>query len=218
MGSNGFKFCLCCLALFGSVQSYADVVVNVPEDVNVEVVNLAKPELKGSLLGGERSLTLPNGVNQIVFQYTPQFVTRDDAKTVYSDFLITKFDANDTVISFKLPKYKSAQIAQEKIAHLKWSLIDNSGNELKTLSDKLDIDGIRLGRNYIEDATDYNKKGGIASVSMTFVTVDHQANEAGVSKKHIAELPANLPTLKKIYLQSSAQDRKAFRKWIVDQE
>ena len=218
MGNNCFKFGLGCLALFCSAQSSAEVIVNVPEDLNLEVVNLAKPELKGNILGGVQKLTLPNGINQIVFQYTPQFVTRDNAKTVYSDFVIAKFDANDTVLSFKLPKYRSVQTAQKDITNLKWSLIDKKGNEIKVFSEKLDIDGIRLGRNYIEDATDYNKKGGIASVSMTFITVDHQGNGTMVHNKPEENITVNLSTLKKIYLQSSSQDRKAFRKWIVDQE
>ncbi|MFB9134426.1 DUF2057 family protein [Vibrio olivae] len=205
-----FRITACCaLATLFSHISFADVTLQVPDNISVQVVNQERPELESNILGGEKTLILPNGTNQILFQFIPMFVGREDVEKVYSKHIIAKFNAKNTNLSFDLPSYKNERQANAEIDNLKWALIDEAGKKVLIEEDYINLRGVTLGRDYIRDVEKYNKTDGVAAVKTTtshFETPEIQ--------------PSNLTQmefLQQQYLKMSQQDRKAFLQWAVSQ-
>ncbi len=72
----------CALALAMSGMAFADVTVTVPDDVSILAANGEKVKLSGGFFASERSLTLPDGINQVVFRYSPYFSQGNDRLSV----------------------------------------------------------------------------------------------------------------------------------------
>ncbi len=173
----------CALALAMSGMAFADVTVTVPDDVSILAANGEKVKLSGSFFASEKSLTLPDGVNQVVFRYSPFFSQGNDRINVESDVIVTRFNAEDAELTFELPKYRDLREAEAKIKDMDWKLIDESGNAIAVEQDKLIKPGMQIGRDYIREVEDYNRAGGAAAIGIA----------SAVAVQPVT-LPAKIPT------------------------
>ncbi|MCC5516832.1 DUF2057 domain-containing protein [Vibrio splendidus] len=164
----------------------ADVTIEVPSsaDALVEVlaVNEAKPDLDGGFFSSSKTITVPDGVNQIVFKYQLAFSQGNDREFVDSDTIIATFDAADTALTFDMPKFRNTNEAKKGLQNLDWKLVDENQNAISVKQDKLVKDGMQIGRKYPQEAREYNQKGGIAAL-----TVGASAGAAAVAQ------PVTLP-------------------------
>ncbi|MEZ8283935.1 hypothetical protein BCU17_08400 [Vibrio splendidus] len=148
----------------------ADVTIEVPSSVDVLAVNEAKPDLDGSLFSSHKTLTVPDGQNQIVFQYQLAFDKGNDREFVDSDAVIATFSATDAALTFDMPKYRNTAEAKKGFKNLDWKLVDEDQNAISVKQDKLVKDGMQIGRKFPQEAKEYNKKGGIAALAMGTAT------------------------------------------------
>lgn len=153
-------------AIVAAPSVLADVEIQVPSSVDILAVNEAKPDLDGGLFSSHKTLTLPDGQNQIVFQYQLAFDKGNDREFVDSDAVIATFDATDTTLTFDLPKYRNTAEAKSGFKNLEWSLVDENQNEISVKQDKLVKDGMQIGRKYPQEAKEYNQQGGIAALAI----------------------------------------------------
>ncbi|RIH72953.1 hypothetical protein BJG01_11340 [Vibrio splendidus] len=148
----------------------ADVTIEVPSsaDALVEVlaVNEAKPDLDGGFFSSSKTITVPDGVNQIVFKYQLAFSQGNDREFVDSDTIIATFDAADTALTFDMPKFRNTNEAKKGLQNLDWKLVDENQNAISVKQDKLIKDGMQIGRKYPQEAKEYNQKGGIAALTV----------------------------------------------------
>ncbi|AUL98506.1 hypothetical protein FORC54_4361 [Vibrio vulnificus] len=142
----------------------AAVTLHVPDDVTLFVANGQKAKLSGSLFASSKTIELPNGENQIVFQYEPYFSQGNDRIGVESNVIIAKFSATDTDLNFELPKYRDHRVAEQEIKQMQWQLVDEQGAAVTKSEDKLVKSGMQIGRDYAREAADYNQTGGIAAI------------------------------------------------------
>ncbi|MEZ8386520.1 DUF2057 family protein [Vibrio splendidus] len=167
----------------------ADVTIEVPSsaDALVEVlaVNEAKPDLDGGFFSSSKTITVPDGVNQIVFKYQLAFSQGNDREFVDSDTIIATFDAADTALTFDMPKLRNTNEAKKGLQNLDWKLVDENQNAISVKQDKLIKDGMQIGRKYPQEAREYNQKGGIAAL-----TVGASAGAAAVAQP--VTLPAKI--------------------------
>ncbi|MEZ9891493.1 DUF2057 family protein [Vibrio lentus] len=156
--------------IIAAPQVLADVTIEVPSsaDALVEVlaVNEAKPDLDGGFFSSSKTITVPDGVNQIVFKYQLAFSQGNDREFVDSDTIIATFDATDTALTFDMPKFRNTNEAKKGFQNLDWKLVDENQNAISVKQDKLIKDGMQIGRKYPQEAKEYNKKGGIAALAM----------------------------------------------------
>ncbi|WGY46588.1 DUF2057 family protein [Vibrio sp. ABG19] len=224
------------VSLMLSATAQAAVKVNVPEEIDLQVVNLEKPKLSGSAFDSVRSIELPDGLNQVAFRYSHNFVQRDKAERVYSKLIIMKFEATDQELTFRVPEYRDAKEAERDINDYNWGLVDAKTNkDIKLVTDEVEVSGFVFGQNFSDEVESYNKKGGKAAVGLTYVTIANPAANmatapqaasarpaAAVSTQIVDTQPAPqgsvLGGLQRLYLQASKEERKAFRKWMIDQE
>ncbi|WP_299136072.1 DUF2057 family protein [uncultured Vibrio sp.] len=156
--------------IIAAPQVLADVTIEVPSsaDALVEVlaVNEAKPDLEGGFFSSSKTITVPDGVNQIVFKYQLAFSQGNDREFVDSDTIIATFDATDTTVTFDMPKFRNTNEAKKGFQNLDWKLVDENQNAISVKQDKLIKDGMQIGRKYPQEAKEYNQKGGIAALAM----------------------------------------------------
>lgn len=156
----------CALALAMSSIAFADVTVSVPDDVSVLAANGEKVKLSGGFLASEKTLTLPDGVNQVVFRFSPFFNQGNDRVSVESDVIVTRFSASDSKLTFQLPEYRNLNDAEDHIKDLDWKLVDASGKAIAVKQDKLIKQGMQIGRDYVRESEDYNRAGGVAAIAI----------------------------------------------------
>ncbi|MGF1825170.1 DUF2057 family protein [Vibrio splendidus] len=144
----------------------ADVEIQVPSSVDILAVNEAKPDLDGSLFSSYKTLTVPDGQNQIVFQYQLAFDKGNDREFIDSDAIIATFSATDAVLTFDMPKYRNTAEAKKGLEKLDWKLVDENQKAINVKQDKLVKDGMQIGRKYPQEAKEYNQKGGIAALTI----------------------------------------------------
>ncbi|HAS6254648.1 TPA: DUF2057 domain-containing protein [Vibrio vulnificus] len=161
---NIIKPLTCILAMSISGLATAAVTLHVPDDVTLFVANGQKAKLSGSLFASSKTIELPNGENQIVFQYEPYFSQGNDRIGVESNVIIAKFSATDTDLNFELPKYRDHRVAEQEIKQMQWQLVDEQGAAVTKSEDKLVKSGMQIGRDYAREAADYNQTGGIAAI------------------------------------------------------
>ncbi|KAA5744687.1 DUF2057 domain-containing protein, partial [Acinetobacter baumannii] len=114
----------------------------------------------------ERTLTLPDGVNQVVFRFTPFFNKGNDRVSVESDVIVTSFTSSDSKLALQLPEYRNLNDAEDNIKDLDWKLVDASGNAIAVKQDKLIKEGMQIGRDYVREVEDYNRTGGVAAIAV----------------------------------------------------
>ncbi|MCR9943667.1 DUF2057 family protein [Vibrio owensii] len=215
------------LSVFASTNLYAATTLVVPEDVKLLAVNMEKPKLEGGLFSDEKTVEIPDGTNQIVFKYQPEFEINDNIKNVYGDVIIAKFDVKNEELKFELPEFKTYRQAETNISPLEWQLLDSKGQPIDLVEDVLESDGVQIGRNYAQEARNYNIAGGVAGVAVTVVTVNqHSQAVTGVEPKVVATTDAQSSTaqdsqmvdlLKTMYQKATPQEKEAFKKWVAQQ-
>ncbi|MCZ0923210.1 DUF2057 family protein [Vibrio diabolicus] len=215
------------LSILASTNLYAATTLVVPEDVKLLAVNMEKPKLEGGLFSSEKTIEIPDGTNQIVFKYQPAFETNENLKTVYSDVIIAKFDVENEKLKFELPEFKTLRQAQNNISPLDWQLLDTKGQPIALVEDVLESDGVQIGRNYPQESRNYNIAGGIASVAVSYVTVNqHQQSVSDIeprvetSDTRTITVPEDSPmvdVLKTMYNKASPAEKEAFKNWLAEQ-
>ncbi len=163
-----------------SFSSLAAVSVQVPDSIDLLAANEAKPQLDGGLFSSTKTLTLPDGENQIVFRYKAYFNQGDDRVVVQSNAIIAKFSASENELQFVLPEYRNRQQAEDNIANLSWKLVDQTGLEIGVTQDKLIKKGVQVGRDYASEAQQYNATGGVAAFAAP-TTVTHTAQTSATN-------------------------------------
>ncbi|MGR5231061.1 DUF2057 domain-containing protein [Vibrio rotiferianus] len=172
----------CALALAMSGMAFADVTIHVPDDVSVLAANGEKVKLSGGFFSSDKSFTLPDGVNQVVFRFSPFFSKGNDRVSVDSDVTIARFNADNAELTFQLPEYRDLRDAESKIKDMDWKLVDASGSAIPVEQDKLIKPGMQIGRDYIREVEDYNRAGGVAAIGV-----------ASVAAVQPVTLPAKIP-------------------------
>lgn len=85
---------------------------------------------------------------------------KDEVRKVYSDVIIASFSAENETLTLSVPKFRSYKLAKESISPLQWELLNSHDQVVSVAEDVLQSDGIQLGRDYSEEAKNYNIAGG----------------------------------------------------------
>ncbi len=210
------------LSIVVSSQLFAATTLVVPEDVKLLAVNMEKPRLEAGRFSAEKTIIIPDGTNQIVFKYQPEFEIGDDIKSAYSDVIIAKFDVANETLKFELPEFNTYRQAQTGISPLEWQLLDSKGLPVSLVEDVLHSDGVQIGRNYPQEARNYNIAGGVAGVAVSYITVNQQQAVTGVEPTVEASITDTkdsqmVDLLKTMYQKATPEEQAAFKNWVAQQ-
>ncbi|MCG9595211.1 DUF2057 family protein [Vibrio sp. Isolate25] len=209
---------LAATALSLSAMAAAEVTITVPETVDVLVANDAKPELSGGFFSANKTLTLPNGENQILFRYQPYFTQGNDRIILESDPIIATFNTSDTELTFDMPKYRDHHEGEKKIKDVDWQLTTENGKPLAVTQDKLIKDGMQIGRNFQIELADYNRRGGVAAVSAAAIgaTVQPVHLPAQVTKEGVKGDSTAEEMLHFWYNKADAETQARFKQFLLE--
>ncbi|EGU19450.1 DUF2057 family protein [Vibrio mimicus] len=177
----------CLLALCFAASASAKVTIDIPDTIDLLVVNGSSPKLSGGFFDATKKLELDDGEQQIVFRYSPYFSQGSDRIIIDSDVIIATFDAANQDFTFDMPKYRDAPQATKAIKKMEWQLVDQQGKAIKMRQDRLIKEGMQLGRNFEFETAEYNRKGGIAALTSSIATQPLTQQEASNAAASAAE-------------------------------
>ncbi|KGY10063.1 DUF2057 family protein [Vibrio sinaloensis] len=152
-------------ALGLSTNALADVTISIPDTVEVLLVNEQKPQLDGGLFSSQKTVTLPDGENQILFLYKPYFTQGKDRIIVESDPIVAKFAAKESELVFDFPSYRNVREAKAEIKSADWQFKNQNGQVVSVQQEQLAKEGMQIGRNFKLEIAEYNRHNGIASLN-----------------------------------------------------
>ncbi|CAK4075073.1 MULTISPECIES: DUF2057 family protein [Vibrio] len=152
-------------ALGLSTNALADVTISIPDTVEVLLVNEQKPQLDGGLFSSQKTVTLPDGENQILFLYKPYFTQGKDRIIVESDPIVAKFAAKESELVFDFPSYRNVREAKAEIKSAEWQFKNQNGQVVAVQQEQLAKEGMQIGRNFKLEIAEYNRHDGIASLN-----------------------------------------------------
>ncbi|WP_154116639.1 DUF2057 family protein [Vibrio cincinnatiensis] len=150
-----------------SASAMAKVTIEIPDTIELLVVNGEKPQTSGRIFSANKTVDLEDGEQQIVFRYQPYFTQGSDRVRVESDVIVATFQAQDQVLTFDMPQYRNALEAEKNIKMMEWSLQDKNNTTITMRQDRLIKPGMQIGRDYPQEIFKYNLEGGPAAISTT---------------------------------------------------
>jgi len=155
---------LCASAiLLASLQPvYAEVILQLPSDVELLTVNGQKPL-------NTLPVTLSNGLNQIAFRYNAQYRKQANSVRYQSDVLIVRFNEIDQTLRLKLPNIDSAKAAKQFDESPSVTLLDKHNQAISFDQDRLVKNGLQIGRNFEQEIFQYNQGQHPASITIAAV-------------------------------------------------
>lgn len=163
MRLNNLPIAVMMIALSGSAA--AQVTLDIPDTVEVLIANGETPKLEGGLFDAEKTLTLPDGENQILFRYKPYFHQGNERIIVESQPIIATFHASNSELTLDLPKYRNQRDAKRELPSATYKMLDSSNAPLELSYDRLIKEGMQIGRNYQQELEKYNQEGGLAAMT-----------------------------------------------------
>ncbi|MFV0597441.1 DUF2057 domain-containing protein [Shewanella sp.] len=158
---------LCASAiLLASLQPvYAEVILQLPSDVELLTVNGQRPL-------STAPVSLSDGLNQIAFRYNAQYRKQANSVRYQSDVLIVRFNETDQELQLKLPNIDSAKAAKQFDESPSLTLLDKHNQAIRFDQDRLVKNGLQIGRNFEQEIFQYNQ--GQHPASITLPTVQRQ--------------------------------------------
>ncbi|MCG3720976.1 DUF2057 family protein [Vibrio cincinnatiensis] len=164
---NKIKTLSCIMGIMLSASAMAKVTIEIPDTIELLVVNGEKPQTSGRIFSANKTVDLEDGEQQIVFRYQPYFTQGSDRVRVESDVIVATFQAQDQVLTFDMPQYRNALEAEKNIKMMEWSLQDKNNTTITMRQDRLIKPGMQIGRDYPQEIFKYNLEGGPAAISTT---------------------------------------------------
>lgn len=213
------RYCLFILLLASSAVSAANVTPK--NGVELLFVNGTKVEDK------RKSFDVDNGPLQLVVKYSKKL--KDSGKDrVYDSnvYVLDINDANDDIIVGVQDLFSYGQATAFFKSKPKWKLVNSAGNKVDYSQEILDKgEGIFPYYDMPKLVREHNEKRGLVVGSGAALAATAQDANATVvevaetGEKMVVQLDtSNLDQLKAWYLKSSKEDRKEFRRWMIDQE
>ncbi|EGU46248.1 hypothetical protein VII00023_06912 [Vibrio ichthyoenteri ATCC 700023] len=203
-------------SLLFTATAQAEITLNIPDNVDLLVVNQSKPDIDGGLFSTTKSVTLPDGENQIVVRYKPYFSKGNDRIIVEGEAIIANFSAQDQTLNFQLPEYRNERDAEKNIKQLQLALTNQEGQSIPLVQDTLKKDGLQIGRDYVIESELYNQNAGVAALSSSVAAVAISS-----SKNQSSPLKANGNTAEEMlhfWYQKADDKTKAKFKQFVNQQ
>ncbi|MGF1692960.1 YccT family protein [Photobacterium kagoshimensis] len=141
-----------------SLPALADVTLTLPSTAELVLVN-------GKSAGGNNTLTLKDGANQVAFRYEGGYRENGDYSLFSSNVMIIKFDAANADYTLKLPKITSEIEGNRFNKKPVINLTDASGKAANFEQGRLIKNGIQFGRDFEAEIAAYNQTSQPAALA-----------------------------------------------------
>ncbi|MCW8348821.1 DUF2057 domain-containing protein [Vibrio sp. ZSDZ65] len=202
--------------ILAPTMAYASVTVDIPIDVQLLTVN--EKDVGFSSLGFDHkdSVTLNNGVNQLVFRITKVVSDGGNKGTKYTSVpLVATFDAADVELNIDVPKLRT--LAQGSTFNDKptFSVLQD-GKEVNSLKKGKINAGLKFYSDTVAEVERFNKSNEPASLR-NFGTVAAIPSESLPSESEVStsKTAVNLNNVKAQFETLSKTDKEEFLSWAI---
>ncbi len=213
--------------IFASTSVMADVELSADSGISIIAVNGIEVE-SDSLIGNNISATLPDGINQILVNYSAEIKSSGDLEIETTNPHIIVFNAENDKVQLSAPEITRMSAFDEFDKGQQWTLTDSSGHAIRYQSKPLIKEGFQLGRDYASELQHFNQSDDALSINR-FVSINRSSVSSSVNnsvsgndmnsfKSGTADRSdsVNLPEelLQYWYLKADAETRERFKAWI----
>ncbi|MDA0147272.1 YccT family protein [Vibrio sp. LaRot3] len=177
--------------------------------------------LNGKSVQNADSIELPAGENQIVIEYSKALKSGSSKKTYTSKPYVVSIHVANELDSYKLgiETYRTYELAKVKFdaGNVEWQVSNNGSPTEYDLELLPGVPGLLPYANIEEAIRLYNKNNGIVLTSSGAMNI----NEAAVSVAKDGKITVTgdaVTQLKLWYTKASKEERKEFRRWMIDQD
>jgi uncharacterized protein YccT (UPF0319 family) len=149
--------------------------LQLPDSTETVLVNGKASQQQSSV---ELDLTLPHGMQQIAFRYQARYRVNGSQNNFISDVVVLRFQANEQTYQLALPTINSASSAKQFNAQPALGLTDQTGKSMAFTQDKLMKAGLQIGRDFVQEITQYNGSGAIAAIAPNTAIIRRLATAA----------------------------------------
>ena len=143
---------------FSSFMVNADVIVKLPDEINLLAINEQKAE--NVAIGiDDNKLILPNGENQLVYKVNKIFNKGSSQSEKFSSSpFIIKINAVNEELTLSLPPLHNIHDARKFNKSPQLSLTDKNGSSHKFDHKKLELEGYSINHDYLSYIKNTNNK------------------------------------------------------------
>jgi len=163
-----------------------------PDNTEVVLVNgNASPPQSSVTL----DLTMPEAIQQIAFRYHARFRANGSQNSFTSDVILLSFQASEQAYQLTLPSINSAASARQFNAQPKLTLTDQTGKTVVFSQDKLMKSGLQIGRDWVQEITQYNASNKIAAISLSPNKRADRINKPTMAADKLNQAPSSNSTI-----------------------
>ncbi len=166
-------------------------------------------------------MSLPNGKNQILVQYSTEVKQAGGFEIESTDAHVLVFTAVDQDVQLSAPAINKLSELRQFNRGDTWILKDSAGHSIAYLSQALVKDGFQLNRNYEQELSKLNQSGGAIAIGNRlqltgFSSELGEANKPVSNEYNNKSSSLNLPEtlLKYWYLHADLETRERFKTWV----
>lgn len=219
------KFISFALLISVSTLLKAEVIITADEGVSILAVN-GEELSSDSFFSQQSSVSMADGVNQIVASYTAEIpFSGDDFSLEQSKVFVITFNSSGKKINLKAPKISKKTQLEKFNENKNWLFTDTTGKSIDYKIDTLEKEGFQLVRDYEEELVDFNNStspAALINIAINSSNKNISENQHNYSEKnHTAStkneknMPADM--LRFWYEQADAETRAGFLRWITNQ-
>ncbi len=184
----------------------------------IEPLVLNGKELSRNDYQSSQVIRLQPGQNQLLFALDQLVVEDGRRNKLVFPAVVIKFDAGSSPVSLSYPVFRHVDQAKKFRNNLDFALVDEQGQPVEHQVDLLHIKGFSHFSDYELAVDEYNRVGGIASVTQgANVKTDTHSNQvapqAVVQTKQVAVQASS--TIKDDFLSMTPTERQEFISWAV---
>lgn len=198
--------------------AFADVVLELPKDVQLLVVNGNDAGYSSFGFDYKENVTMPNGINQVVFRVSKVVNESGNKMTKFkSKPLVATFDSADSILELNVPNLKSLSQGYSFNDNPKFDVVSKQGdlkfvetNQIYTLSN--------FGTDFVQATENFNKSNESASLANHGSLAQSEYKEVKVHNVTVAEVDevGNIDKTAQEFSKLTKEQKQKFMSWAIN--
>jgi uncharacterized protein YccT (UPF0319 family) len=214
---SSFKRITALILILLPSYAFSDNTLNLGDGVNLIAINGKKAD-SGSFLNNRTGYKLPNGINQIMVNYTAEIKRSGEYELEHSKSFVLLFEQHDKSLKISAPEIKKLTDIKEFEQKSNWALTTSSGKKVDFKAAIIEKNGFQFGRDYERELEIFNKSNNPASLpkQQVFTPTDIKPINSNTANKPGDINKENMPAKMLIfwYNQADQETRKSFKELI----
>ncbi|WP_415885416.1 DUF2057 family protein [Neptuniibacter sp. QD37_6] len=204
---------LTAVSLIATNHSYANNSLLLGEGVNLIAVN-GEEINSDSLFSSSTKHNLPNGLNQILVDFTAEIKKGDDFELEKTKAFVLLFESSDTKITLSAPLIERIKDLKEFEKNKNWTLKNSANKNISYKVNTIENSGFQLSRDFEEELEKFNRGNSVAALPKSKINIPNNINNKETKNDVIKKENMAMEMLIYWYNQADLNTRKSFKELI----